>query len=111
MTGADDEQVDDDQCRHHHGENEHVQEVHARDRLIGQTRATEHGVGNPSSDQGGAIGHVDADRRGAEGQAVPRQQIARIAEEDGEEHQSHTDQPVEFAGVAVGTGEVDSAHV
>ena len=57
----DNEQVNDDECGHNHWQDEYVKEVHPGHGLVGQSRPSEHGVGNPRSNQRSTIGHVDTD--------------------------------------------------
>lgn len=107
----DNEQVNDDECRDNDGQDEHMQEVHPRHGLIGQAGPAEHGARNPRSNQWCTIGHVDANRRRAECQTIPRQKIPGITEEDGEEHQTNSNEPIQFTWVAICTCEVDTTHV
>ena len=106
-----DEQVNDDQRGDDHRQNEHVNEVHPSDRQRRQFRAREEQGCDVLTNQRAGVGEVDADDGRTVGQTVPRQQVARITEHDGQGHEGHTDEPVELTWVAVGTREVNAAHV
>ena len=56
-------------------------------------------------------GHVGADRDGPVGDLVPRQQVAREAQEERQEEQHHAHHPVELAGRLVGAVVEDPHHV
>ena len=55
--------------------------------------------------------HVRADRDGPIGDLVPRQQVAREAQHDGQEQEHHADHPVELARWLVGPVVEDPHHV
>ena len=105
------EQMNDDQRRYDHGQDEHVNEVHARHRERREFGAREQQGGDVFSDQRARVGEVDADDGSTVSETVPREEIARIAKHDGQGHEGHTDEPVEFTRVAIGAGEVNTAHV
>ena len=88
-----------------------MNEVHSSDRQRRQFRPCKEQGGDVLANQRTGVSEVDADDGSTVGKAVPRQQVAGVAEHDGQGHEGHTDEPVELTWVAVGTGEVDATHV
>src|SRR4051812_44105894 len=55
--------------------------------------------------------HVHTHRHCPERKLIPGQQIARVAEQEGEHQQNYTNDPVELARCAERTGVKDAAHM
>ena len=68
----DNKQMDDNQSSDDYREDENVQEIHPSDGLVRKAGAAEHRVCHPRSNQWCTVGHVDSNRRRAEGETIPR---------------------------------------
>ena len=60
---------------------------------------------------GSSAGHIGAHSDSPETELIVGQQITREREQQGEHHEQHTDAPIEFARLLIGTGEEDAKHV
>ena len=66
---------------------------------------------NLAADEGDGGGDVGADGDGPVGELIPGEQVTRVAEEQGDEQEDDTDDPVELAWSTVGSAIEDFEHV
>jgi len=88
-----------------------VQHVEAQERVLVDGGAAEQQELHVFADERHRVGHVRADRDAPVGELVPRQQVARVGEQDRDEEQHDPDDPVELARRPVRAREEDAHHV
>src|SRR5688572_14239059 len=88
-----------------------VQRVEANESVRADLEATAHDEDHRVTEDGGRTHHVRTDGDGPQRQLVPGQQVAREAEEEGEDEQDDAYHPVELTRRLISTGVKDSHHM